>query len=72
MAVKATKTSRLCSTLANMRRVGVALSGSSVPITVTVDSVVLGTLNPGSYGGVVTVAANNPLNGTASINLSLV
>jgi len=56
----------------SLKTSGVALSGSSVPITVTVDSVVLGTLNPGSYGGVVTVAANNPLNGTASINLSLV
>ena len=57
---------------ASLKTSGVALSGSSVPITVTVDPVALASLNPGSYSNVVTVAANNPVNGTASIALSLV
>jgi uncharacterized protein (TIGR03437 family) len=50
---------------------GVALSGSSVPITITIDPVVLSTLNPGSYTGTVNVAANNSQNGSATINLTL-
>ena len=56
----------------SLKTSGVALSGSSVPITVTIDPVALATLNPGSYTNIITVAANNPLNGTASISVSLV
>ena len=57
---------------ASLKTSGVALSGSSVPITVTVDPVTLASLNPGSYSNAITIAANNPVNGTASISLSLV
>ena len=56
----------------SLKTSGVALSGSSVPIAVTVDPVTLAALNPGSYTNLISVAANNPLNGTASISLSLV
>jgi uncharacterized protein (TIGR03437 family) len=56
----------------SLKTSGVALSGSSVPITVTIDPVTLASLNPGSYTNVITVAANNPTNGTSSISVSLV
>ena len=56
----------------SLKTSGVALSGSSVPITVTVDAVTLGTLNPGSYTNLITIAANNPVNGGATVSLSLV
>ncbi|HUA57356.1 MAG TPA: hypothetical protein VML19_01290 [Verrucomicrobiae bacterium] len=51
---------------------GVALSGSFVPITVSLDLTTLQTLNPGSYGGTVTVAATNAANGSALVNVNLV
>jgi len=51
---------------------GVALSGSFVPITVTLDLATLQTLNPGSYGGTVTVAATSAANGSALVNVNLV
>jgi uncharacterized protein (TIGR03437 family) len=56
----------------SLKTSGVALSGSAVPITVTIDPVVLATLNPGSYTNLINVAANNTANGTASITVSLV
>jgi uncharacterized protein (TIGR03437 family) len=56
----------------SLKTSGVALSGSSVPFTLTIDPVVLAGLNPGSYTNVVNVVANNPVNGTASISVSLV
>lgn len=56
----------------SLKTSGAALSGSSVPITVTVDPIALGALNPGSYNNLITVVANNPLNGSATIALSLV
>jgi uncharacterized protein (TIGR03437 family) len=51
---------------------GVALSGSFVPITVTLDAVALATLNPGSYTGTISVAANSSANGSATVSVSLV
>ena len=56
---------------ANLTTSGVALSGSSVPITVTIDTVALGTLSPGSYSGVITVAANNSVNGVVPVTVTL-
>ncbi len=56
----------------SLKTSGVALSGSSMPFTVTVDPVSLATLSPGSYTNVISVAANNPVNGTATITVSLV
>jgi uncharacterized protein (TIGR03437 family) len=51
---------------------GVALSGSFVPIVVSLDPVILATLNPGSYTGSVAVAASSSVNGSATIAVSLV
>lgn len=51
---------------------GVALSGSYVPITVTLDQSSLDTLDPGSYGGSIVVAANSAANGSITISVNLV
>lgn len=51
---------------------GVALSGSFVPVTISLDPVLLATLNPGSYTGTVSVTGNNTVNGSAAIAVSLV
>ena len=51
---------------------GVALSGALVPITVSLDEPAIETLDPGSYGGTVTIAANNKINGTIPVNVNLV
>lgn len=51
---------------------GVALSGSSVPIAVSLDAVALAALNPGSYTGSIAIAASNSSNGSAAIAVSLV
>jgi uncharacterized protein (TIGR03437 family) len=51
---------------------GVALSGSSVPITVSLDATTVETLDPGAYGGTITIAANNKANGTITVNVNLV
>ncbi len=58
--------------LANLQTSGVALSGSYVPITVSLDTATLTTLDPGSYGGLVTVAANSASNGTAVVAVNLI
>jgi uncharacterized protein (TIGR03437 family) len=58
--------------LPNLTTSGVALSGSSVPIFVTVDGVALATLDPGSYTGLVTIAATSSVNGSVPVNVSLV
>jgi len=58
--------------LPNLNTSGVALSGSSMPITVSIDMVALGTLNPGSYTGTITIAANNAVNGTVPVTVNLV
>jgi uncharacterized protein (TIGR03437 family) len=50
---------------------GVAISGSSVPIYVTVDPTLLGTLLPGNYAGQITVAAVNAVNGTIPVIVNL-
>jgi uncharacterized protein (TIGR03437 family) len=53
--------------LASLKTSGVALSGSYVPLIVTLDSVALATLSPGSYTGTVTIAGNNTV--TVAVNL---
>jgi len=58
--------------LPNLSTSGVTLSGSNVPITISIDLVTLGTLNPGSYSGVLTVAANNAANGSVAVAVNLV
>jgi uncharacterized protein (TIGR03437 family) len=58
--------------LPNLTTSGVALSGSFVPITVALDLSTLASLDPGSYGGLITVAANNPANGTATVAVNLI
>jgi uncharacterized protein (TIGR03437 family) len=58
--------------LANLQTSGVALSGSYVPIYVTLDMAALSTLNPGSYAGLITVAATNASNGSATVGVNLV
>ena len=58
--------------LPTLQTSGVALSGSYVPIVVTLDLAILQTLDPGSYGGTVTVAATNTANGNAVVSVNLV
>ena len=58
--------------LPTLQTSGVALSGSYVPITVTLDQTSLATLNPGSYGGTIVVAGNAAVNGTKTISVNLV
>ncbi len=58
--------------LPTLQTSGVALSGSFVPIMISLDLATLQTLNPGSYGGTVTVAATTAANGSAVVNVNLV
>ena len=58
--------------LPTLQTSGVALSGSYVPIVVTLDLATLEALNPGSYGGTVTVAATSAANGSAVVLVNLV
>jgi uncharacterized protein (TIGR03437 family) len=58
--------------LPNLNTSGVALSGSYVPITVTLDTATISTLNPGSYAGLITVAATSSANGSATVAVNLV
>jgi len=58
--------------LPTLQTSGVALSGSYVPIVVTLDLATLQALNPGSYGGTVTVAATSAANGSAVVLVNLV
>jgi uncharacterized protein (TIGR03437 family) len=58
--------------LANLQTSGVALSGSYVPIYVTLDMATVTTLNPGSYAGLITVAATSSTNGSATVAVNLV
>jgi uncharacterized protein (TIGR03437 family) len=58
--------------LPNTQTSGVALSGSYVPITVSLDMTALAGLDPGSYGGSVTVAANSAANGSITVAVNLV
>ena len=58
--------------LPNLTTSGVALSGSYVPISVTLDLTTLASLDPGSYGGLITIAANTAANGSATVNVNLV
>jgi uncharacterized protein (TIGR03437 family) len=58
--------------LPNTQTSGVALSGSYVPVTVTLDQAILATLNPGSYGASVVIAANNAANGSVTVSVNLV
>ncbi len=51
---------------------GVANTGSYAPICVTADLPTLQTLNPGSYAGQITIAANNSANGTWVILVDLI
>ncbi len=51
---------------------GVALSGSAVPITVTLDDVTVPTLSPGSYANTITVTANASKTPAAVITVTLV
>jgi uncharacterized protein (TIGR03437 family) len=58
--------------LPNLTTSGVALSGSFVPIFVTLDMATVSTLNPGSYAGLVTIAATNAVNGSATVAVNLI
>ena len=51
---------------------GVALSGSYVPIYVTLDIATVTTLDPGSYAGLITIAATSATNGSATVAVNLV
>jgi uncharacterized protein (TIGR03437 family) len=58
--------------LPNLQTSGVALSGSYVPIYVTLDIALVTTLTPGSYAGQITVTGSNTGNGSATILVNLV
>ena len=58
--------------LANVQTSGVALSGSYVPIIVSLDLTTLTSLDPGSYGGLITIAANSAANGTVVVGVNLI
>jgi uncharacterized protein (TIGR03437 family) len=58
--------------LPNLTTSGVALSGSFVPIFVTLDMATVSTLNPGSYAGLVTIAATSAVNGAATVAVNLI
>lgn len=58
--------------LPNLTTSGVALSGSFVPISVTLDMATVVTLNPGSYAGLVTIAATSAANGSATVGVNLI
>lgn len=58
--------------LPNLQTSGVALSGSFVPIYVTLDLATVTTLNPGSYAGQITVAGSSTANGSALVVVNLV
>jgi uncharacterized protein (TIGR03437 family) len=51
---------------------GVANTGSYAPLCVTADLPTVQTLNPGSYAGQITIAANNSVNGTWVILVDLI
>lgn len=57
--------------LANLQTSGVALSGSYVPIYVTLDMATLTTLDPGSYAGSIAIAATSAANGSATVAVNL-
>ncbi len=58
--------------LANVQTSGVALSGSYVPIIVSLDLTTLTSLDPGSYGALITIAANSSANGTVVVGVNLI
>jgi uncharacterized protein (TIGR03437 family) len=58
--------------LPNLTTSGVALSGSSVPIFVTLDFPTVSVLDPGSYVGQITIAATNAVNGSTTVLVNLV
>lgn len=58
--------------LPNLQTSGVALSGSYVPIYVTLDMALVTALNPGSYSGQIAVTGNSATNGSATITVNLV
>lgn len=58
--------------LPNLTTSGVALSGSYVPITVTLDMATVSSLNPGSYAGLITIAATSAVNGSATVAVNLI
>jgi uncharacterized protein (TIGR03437 family) len=51
---------------------GVAVAGSSVVINASIDPTSCLELLPGAYGATVTLAANNPANGTQVVNVTFV
>jgi len=51
---------------------GVAVAGSSVPISVSLDQTSVQSLLPGSYGGTVTFTANSAVNGSHLVAVNLV
>ncbi|HZT31872.1 MAG TPA: hypothetical protein VFA33_18430 [Bryobacteraceae bacterium] len=58
--------------LPGLQTSGAALSGSQVPILVTLDQATLATLDPGSYTGTIAIAADNPANGAVTVTVNLV
>jgi uncharacterized protein (TIGR03437 family) len=58
--------------LPNLQTSGVALSGSFVPIFVTLDMATVTNLNPGSYAGQIAIAGANTGNGSATVLVNLV
>jgi uncharacterized protein (TIGR03437 family) len=58
--------------LPNLGTSGVALSGSFVPIYVSLDMATVTALNPGSYAGQISVTGSSTSNGSATIAVNLV
>ncbi len=58
--------------LPNLQTSGVALSGSYVPIFVSLDLATVTTLTPGSYSALITVTATSSTNGSATVAVNLV
>jgi len=50
---------------------GFAMPGGFVLITVSLDPLALNSLLPGPYAGTISIAATNPLNGSATVTVSL-
>jgi len=51
---------------------GVANSGSTVPVWVSLDQTTVQSLLPGSYGGTIAIAATNPVHGSQTVAVNLV
>ena len=60
------------SQLPSLTTSGSAFPGAYVPLAVSLDLPTVMTLNPGSYGGTISIAAVNAANGSATVSVNLV